>query len=340
MSNIKGSDLLPFIIILSIGVGKVNSETKSYKDTVVLVLYSTILVLASLFVPLVGVFTTFVWFVPLVILTIKNGFKNSLIGSIIMFFIISILSLPQNTFMFFIQYVPVALIYCYLFEKKADFKTLISSGLIVSILSSAFRILFMVFVLDIDYSKWLNSMKKMADETVEFYKTSGLWEQISKGPIKPEDFKEMIYSFSELMANITPAILVTFGLLYAFISLLFTIRILKKKDLPVAEVTSFTKWKLPWQMVWIAIIALSSLLLGDFFGNKILLIIGQNIVYILVPFFLLSGFSAAVYFLKKWNLSIIFKIILVAIIVFNFPLFLVLILLLGLFDPLVNLRKI
>jgi uncharacterized protein YybS (DUF2232 family) len=322
-----------------LGLEELSYEAKTYKDTVKLILYSTLLVLISLFVPLISIFTTLFWFVPLVILAVTNNFKDSLVGCIIIFFIISLISFSQNTFLFFVQYAPVALTYCYLFEKRAKFKTVITSGLIVSVFSTIIRILYIVFVLGINYSEWLSRMTKMADETIAFYKSSGLWEQITKGPINPDDFQEMIYTFSEFMANITPAVLITFGLFFSLISLLVTIRVLKKKNLPVPEITEFMHWKLPWQMVWPAIIALSVLLFSDYYDNKLILILSQNILYILVPFFLLNGFSSALYFVKKMNLSLLFKIILLAVIIFNFPLFLILILLLGLFDPLINLRK-
>ncbi|MBZ4687751.1 MAG: rane protein-like protein [Clostridiales bacterium] len=317
-----------------------NGLDNPLNNTIKYTALTILLVLAGFFLPVVGLFTSVVWFIPLIMLSVRNGFKFAVAGIIVLIAVLTVTASPLEALLFSSQHVLIALVYCNLFARKAEFKELLLGGLLAAVLSALTRIAVTVWALGLSYKKWLQYMRNIADQVIKLYKETGVWEQLTAGPLTGQDLKELLYGFSQTMVNLTPAALTTYGMLIAFIGLLIAIRVLKRNGFWAPDVPEFSRWKLPWQMAWPAIIALAALLLGDYLANRFFLVIGQNLVYVLIPVYVVTGFAAMVFFYNKLKTSVFMKMVFLAIIVFNFPLFLMLLLLLGVFDPLINFRKL
>ena len=81
-------------------------------------------------------------------------------------------------------------------------------------------------------------------------------------------------------------------------------------------------------------------LAGDFWGQSLLVAIGQNIIYVYLPILLVTGLSVAVYYYYKVPISATWKMLLVFVALINLPLTVIALILLGTFDPLFNYRKL
>lgn len=108
--------------------------------------------------------------------------------------------------------------------------------------------------------------------------------------------------------------------------------------LPAAPV--FTRMSLPWYSIWALIAGLGLTLAGDHFNLALAAKAGKNILFLLFYVYLALGLSVAAYFLRRVNLAKPVKIIIVLIAIFYFPFSIGLILMLGVTDPLANLRRL
>ncbi len=97
---------------------------------------------------------------------------------------------------------------------------------------------------------------------------------------------------------------------------------------------------LPWYSIWGPIAGLSLTLAGDNFSWLLVAKIGKNILYMLLWLYIVLGLSVATYYFRKikiaWPLKVIFLVFVVA----YPPISIAGLVLLGLTDPLLNLRRL
>jgi len=103
---------------------------------------------------------------------------------------------------------------------------------------------------------------------------------------------------------------------------------------------AFTALSLPWYSVWGLIIGLALTLAGDLFSWAPAAKIGKNILFILFYLYLILGLSVSAYFFRKVNLAKPIKFFLLILSAVYLPFSIMIILLLGVVDPLVNLRRL
>lgn len=102
----------------------------------------------------------------------------------------------------------------------------------------------------------------------------------------------------------------------------------------------FARWRLPWYAVWGAILALASYLLGDQFAWPVLRGFGINLMVVYAAFTFMIGVSIYIYFLQSPRVPRILKWILIIINLFNFLFSVVSLVLCGLFDLVLNFRRL
>ncbi|NLI11474.1 YybS family protein [Pelotomaculum propionicicum] len=103
---------------------------------------------------------------------------------------------------------------------------------------------------------------------------------------------------------------------------------------------AFTALSLPWYSVWGLITGLALTLGGDLFSWTLAAKTGKNILFVLFYLYLILGLSVFIYFFRKVNLAKPIKISILILAVVYLPFSLMIILLLGVVDPLVNLRRL
>ncbi|MCL2678172.1 MAG: YybS family protein, partial [Clostridiales bacterium] len=100
----------------------------------------------------------------------------------------------------------------------------------------------------------------------------------------------------------------------------------------------FRNWRIPWPLVWGVILGLGLYLLGPHLNSEPLEQAGVNLLYIFSPLMFIIGLAVVSWFFKAYRVSP-FLILLLIVLFIRYPgFFFIWLILLGLFDPLLNFR--
>lgn len=116
--------------------------------------------------------------------------------------------------------------------------------------------------------------------------------------------------------------------------------ILRRLSFFLPPAPAFTRMALPWYSVWGLIMGLGLTLAGDHFSLQLAAKVGKNIMFVLFYVYLALGLSVAAYYFRKISLARTAKIIFLFLAAAYFPFSVVIIILLGVVDPLMNLRRL
>ncbi|RJQ27377.1 MAG: DUF2232 domain-containing protein [Peptococcaceae bacterium] len=172
-------------------------------------------------------------------------------------------------------------------------------------------------------------------QSMEDYRRTGVLKGTSA-----EVQAELINKTVGIIELFIPGQLVVVVIAYACITYLLAHRIFVGWHYQVAPVPSFSKMRFPWYAVWGLIAGLSLALLGDLLFVSWLSKTGKNLLFVLFHVFLTLGLSVAIYYYRRLNLAVWTKFLLFFLVVFYFPMSMVILFLLGVVDTLVNLRSL
>jgi len=170
---------------------------------------------------------------------------------------------------------------------------------------------------------------------------SEIWKIYEDQGIGQEEIKERLAKLPWLIYTHLPAFYCLEGILAVYIVLSLSAFISRKKRLPILTRRSFREEIMPWQFSWVIIIALALWLWGRDEMN-FLYYVGSNLLVLAAPIVVYYGFSVLVYRWrimqsrnKRWALILfvmLFLFLTIPAIIF--------IGLLGLFDSLLDYRKL
>ncbi len=182
----------------------------------------------------------------------------------------------------------------------------------------------------------------MAEEnSMTWAEQSGFMEFYEQRGISREEIKEAYQELAHMILVFTPALLCMQALMAMFLVIYFSSLLFTKKQLPGLERRPFNEEIMPWQLAWVVIAGLACWLLGRDQLNW-LYYSGANILVIVTPLTIFYGCAVLVYWLqrlpaksKKW---ITILVVLLGLF-FSVPT-IIFIGLIGLFDSLLDYRKI
>jgi hypothetical protein len=181
-----------------------------------------------------------------------------------------------------------------------------------------------------------DNLQRKITSAFQYYEQQGTLSALEKQGMPRAEFEKYLGIALPVYYKLMPALAGILGMLELGVAfLLYRISLRKtRKSKPVSL------WRLPWYAVWVVILGLASYLGGGFLGIGFLEIAGLNIMVIMAPISLILGFSCLAYLLKHPKVPRFFFWIIVFAGVF-FPYFvLVGLVMVGLFDLVLNLRKI
>jgi uncharacterized protein YybS (DUF2232 family) len=262
--------------------------------------------------------------------------KIGIMGLVVTGLLISILAGPVQSILFLVNMGGMALIYGYCFKKGLSPMKALLFGTIIAAISTASTFLLSAFVANLPVSQWIANIKLAINEGFQVYEKMGMMEKILPEGVTPEQYKDQLILMIE---TLLPGAFVAASMGMALINYLVARKFLQRMKYEIPEMPMFRDWHFPWQIVWGVILGLVFLLSGNFFNYGILTLVGQNILYIYYPVLLVSGVSLLVYLWKNNFLSSFMRIIIImSVFLFGSFIFMMLILV-GLFDPLFDYRR-
>ncbi|MHB9093518.1 MAG: YybS family protein [Eubacteriales bacterium] len=285
--------------------------------------------LAIYFMP-VKFLIDYVWGIPLIVIVKRYNIRTGLLTLTTTLFITGMLTDPVMTLLLVVKLAPLALAYSLLFKREVSPGVALAGGVVVCLISDFLTILGYLYLAKISIIPTEQALQMQAQQFAMLYTKIG---------IDAVQAKQLAQSAVQLTLALVPSTLAVASVVRAFLTYILAVKVLRKLDYRVAPLPSFREWRIPWYSVWVLIIGLVMSLAGDQYKLTTLATIGKNLVFIVIPLFLLIGLAVIAHFMKVWEIPRWIKILLLVTAVINLTGSLVLVILVGVFDPLVTFRK-
>lgn len=171
---------------------------------------------------------------------------------------------------------------------------------------------------------------------LQFYEKQGTLKALQEQGISYAELERYLHLAMPVYYQLMPAFAGVIGMLElgtAYLVIRFSLKKIRKTE-------PFSHFRLPWYSVWFTISGLAAYLGGDYLGVEALKIAGLNLMVVMAALSLVLGFSSLAYLFKhpKMPRLLIWLIILAGVF---FPYFLLGgLVFVGLFDPVLNTRRI
>jgi len=312
------------------------------------VLSFTIFLLAtSLICFIMGILPSFtlllaiLWGTSLIIagLYLKTGWMPILFGFNLL---VLTLTAESSSVLFYLTFFGLAaFVMSFLVNLKEEFYQVQKWGIVSAVLGvSLFLGIIYYSTGDVGIAAMEDHLEIYITEAMDDEQTLGLLEFYEKQGISRNEIEKGFSDFAVTLSRHLPAFFYLQAILAVFFMLLLASYISIKHITKQLRKKPFEKEIMPWQVTWIAIIGLG-LWLWDRDQMSFLYYAGSNILVILVPITLYYGTSIAVYKIKRQKTARKWILITIIILTVMLPLSVVILLsLLGLFDSLLDYRKV
>ncbi len=307
-------------------------STKKIVEGSILSALFFILSLSSIYLPLVGIFLSFLSPLPILILTIRQGLKISFFSTIIGALLIALFSnFFQGIFVFF-QFGILGMVLGYTILKGFDIYKIFIIGVIVSLISKGIIIVLGMWITGINpLTINLSSMEKSLSSAFKMY---------SKMGIPEESLKNIESSFKQALKFVKialPSIFILASIFDVFLNYTVSSIILKKLEYDVPKLPRFRELR---GSLTFAVGFFGGIILTIFFWHiPILYKIGVNLQLFFTIIFFILGISLVSYILYKFNVPSYVKILIYFLLIFQ-PLFAQITLWAGFLDVFFDFRAI
>ncbi|MEI4829683.1 YybS family protein [Bacillus sp. FJAT-53711] len=299
------------------------------EGAVLLALYA-VLLLASLYMPILGLICIFALPLPFLIFTIRYPLSSAciLLGAAML--VTLIVSSPLsivNTIMFGIT----GIVLGHMYKKKKSIIEILLVGTLVYLVS--FILLYVVSVkfFNIDFIKQMEDMfKQSMEQSEKFMKMAGT-------PVNEEQLAEL-KKVGNTIRLLAPTLLAMGSLFYSWITILISNRVLKRLKYTAESWPKFRDIQIPKNIVWlyVVVVLLSSFTKTE--AGSYLEMVFLNLSAIFSLLLLFQGFSFLAFFTnaKGYNKAILILVFVVGLFV---PVLFPLVTILGIIDLGFSLRS-
>jgi uncharacterized protein YybS (DUF2232 family) len=308
----------------------VNNARKLTEGAILLAAFAVLLLL-TIYVPVVAIIINFVLPLPFIMFTAKNNMKYIgafLVAAIFISFIAG--SLMGLSLM--LVYGSTGTVIGYLLQKnKSRVAILISSSLTFM---AAVVIMYVVSVIFFKFNlihELIDAFKQSASMSQGMLKSLGQEEQMKK-------LAQQNANMIKMIETLAPSILIMTSILSVYFIQLICFPIAKRFGLNVQQWGDFKDLSLPRSLLWYYLLALAANILFHPQEGTYLYTALMNLVYILELFMVLQGLSFLFYIFHRKSVSKGIRVI-ITIVAIVIPIFLYIIRILGIIDLGFDLRK-
>lgn len=291
--------------------------------------------LAGVYLPSLYFFAAMLLPLPVMLLVLNADMRCGIIGLTSAGLILINLIPPEAAFVLVFQYGLLGLLYGVLFKKRALSGNILSSGMGFA----AFSTLLYMVLISLFTGNNLFSMgeeeRLLLEQTMAAYRDAGMYGSIP-AEMQGEISESMISTFELLI----PGRFMLQAATYAAVTFFLARSCLQRFNYFLTPGLAFTRISLPWYSIWGPIAGLALTLAGDQFSWALGAKIGKNILFMLFWLYLITGLSVAAYFFRKVKVVWFIKVTFLVFAVLYIPFSMMILVLLGVADPLVNFRRL
>lgn len=272
--------------------------------------------------------------IPVIWLVVKYGLITSLLSLLGAAFLMLI---SGGTFysviIILVQSGLLGIVIGLLFKNRVSGKNTVAATLAAASVAALVGLALTVLTAGGDF--WLaeGDIQDVLDQVVTFYRETGVIQDVNNAQAMVV-LEDMI----RMSALLFPGSIVLWSMGSALLTLFIARIVLSKFQFEVMQIPSFSEWSLSWISVWGLILGLTATLIGDEMSWFYMAAAGKNLLFVFGFVYMLLGASFVAFLFKTYNLSRPIKIIAVVIAVLYWPVTLILCLILGGVDTLLNLR--
>lgn len=305
-------------------------NTRKITEGALLLAVFTIILLMSLYLPLLGTMASFALPIPFIYYTAKYNWKYGLflfLGSLGISIIVgSIFALPVV-----VVYGLTGIVIGWFIYGKKDRTALFIGATLTFLLNVVIQFAISVIFLEINvFEEILQVINKSIEITTT---TLNAFEQ----NINEEVF-DLLHQFSDLLIVLLPSLLVIASLISVFIIQMIAFPIIKKFGIEVPNAKPFHELSLPKSLIWYYLVILLISIFVPIEEKTFLYSVITNFLFILQMAMIFQGITFVFFYFHHLNTSKTTPII-ITIVCFLFPIFLQILRILGIIDLGFDLRS-
>jgi uncharacterized protein YybS (DUF2232 family) len=304
-------------------------NTRYLTEGAVLLALFSVMLLVSLYIPLLGGFFSLLLGVPFVVFTARHGWKNAIpffVGSLILTGLFGTVFLIPLTFAFGLGGAAIGELYK---REKSRYSILMGGTVIFSVSLVLLFVMTSVFA-NINMLTELQTAFEESMQTTE--KVLG-----SLGQEPSEQQMELLEQSFQTIQYLLPSFLVILGFILAFLTQWVSVPILKKMGYAIEKFPPLRNFRLPKSLLWyyLAVLVLSFLEMerGSFLYISVL-----NVSQILQLLMVVQGYAFLFYYFHQKSVGK-WVPVLIVVLTLALPFFLQFIRILGIIDLGFDLRK-
>lgn len=290
------------------------TNTRPTVEAGVMSAIAIVFALISAYVPVLGVFVTFLWPVPIILLGVRHGFKWSVMATVAAGIMSAILITPLRAVNIVVGFGLIGLVFGHAFRQGfGPFKTIIWGSVVclISNLALAGLTFFIMGVNPFDFQG--EAMEKAAVQAFEIYRSLGVPEATIA------QMENQIKTVMTMFQLLLPAALAIGSIAQTFLNFALARAVLRRLGHPTPSFPPFREWTLPHWMLLVAALAAGSLYAGQYLSQDLLYRFGVNLLWATSVIFFGQGMALIYFLAEKYNLSRLMRnIILIMIITSGF----------------------
>jgi uncharacterized protein YybS (DUF2232 family) len=298
--------------------------------------FAALLGLIGLYVPPLYFFTTLLVPLPLAVLVRRHdlvaGLKALAVTTFLMFIFFGE---PFTVLILVIQFGPLGLLLGALFKNHIPAGPSIAASSIMAAFLTVVTIALGFWITGINPFAMGQEMRQAMEQAGNWYARAGLVDAESEQQLR--EFSEQMIS---LLAVLLPGSLAVWALTSALLTYLIARAVFIRLNYSVPPIPPFSHWRYPWYSLWGITVGLGLVLAGDQWGLDLVGNIGANILYVFAAVFFVLGLSVLSFYLKRWQVMKLVKVIIIITAVLYWPFAVVGIITMGVLDPIFNSRRL
>ncbi|KYO67222.1 YybS family protein [Thermovenabulum gondwanense] len=310
------------------------NNTRALVEGALLSAITIILSLLSLYIPILGTFASLVWPVPIILLGIRHGLKISILATVVSGIIVAMLEGPLQALTVILGFGLIGIALGWAISKDFSAEKCLAVGTVASLIAKVVLIIISLYVMGINpINEEIAALKESVEQVTKFYTSMGMNKELVEQTT--QNFKQAV----NLLSMAIPGVFVLASIVDSFLNYSVAKLVITKLGSRIKDFTPFWQWKLPSFTVFFFMIGILLTFLEPYWPAGILKTIGMNLQLVFYFAFFIEGFSLLAYYFGKYNVSKPLRVLAVLLVFFN-PFFAQIVAWAGMFDILMNFRKL
>lgn len=311
-----------------------NQNIKPMVEGGILAAITVAMALISMYVPLLGAAAALVWPLPIAVLVVRHGVRWGIMAAAVSSFLIAMLIHPLQALAMAIAVGSVGLALGLVYRRGYNATMSIGICVLVSVAAKGLMLVAASVVMGVNPLDFqVDAMRQALDMSVDIYRAGGMSETDIQSNM--DNFNYLL----EMVRLLFPVAIVFAGIIDAFVNFVIVGKVLRKLGhVNLPSVLPFSRWRFTWHVAALYVVSILGMSFGASQKIDVLYQIALNTSMLATFIGIIEGFSVLLCAFRKYQITGIVRMILMALLLTN-GLLTHIVALIGLFDTIFDYRK-